>query len=65
VNKSIFLMITFFAVLASSCKEDDKNTPALSGKWPLETIEFWNVQMLQTTENRSAEQPVAICLVMN
>jgi hypothetical protein len=53
MNKSIFLMITFFAVLASSCKEDDKNTPALSGKWHLETIEY--LECTEAADNRKLE----------
>jgi hypothetical protein len=48
-----FFTLVILSIVILSCKDDDDNPPALSGKWHLQTIEYFECPT--ATDNRKLE----------
>jgi hypothetical protein len=53
MKTNIFYAVLMLALIIFSCSDDDDNSPALSGKWHLQTIEYFECPT--STDNRVLE----------
>ena len=53
MKTNFFSLMVILALIIFSCSDDDNNSPALSGKWHLQTIEYFECPT--ATDNRVLE----------